>query len=49
MCIISVHSILTSVASAVGPSVKPSTSSTDFSFQNLVLGIYLNFQRQKSL
>jgi hypothetical protein len=31
---------------------KPSsvtTFSTDFSFQNLVSGIYLNFQRQKSL
>jgi hypothetical protein len=39
---------LTSVACAVGPSVT--TSPTDFSFQNLVfIGIYLNFQQQKSL
>jgi len=35
------------VACAVGPSVT--TFSTDFSFQNLVFGIYLNFQWQKSL
>jgi hypothetical protein len=31
---------------------KPSsvaTFSTDFSFQNLVFGIYLNFQQQKTL
>ncbi len=40
--------IHTSVACAFGPSVT--ASSTYFSFQNLVfLGIYLNFQRQKSL
>jgi hypothetical protein len=40
--------ICTSVACAVGPSVT--TSSTDFSFQNLVFFLnYLNFQRQKSL
>jgi len=39
--------ISASVACAVGPSVT--TSSTDFSFQNLVFwGIYLNFQQQKS-
>jgi hypothetical protein len=38
----------TSVACAIGPSVT--MSSTDFSFQNLgFLGIYLNFQQQKSL
>jgi hypothetical protein len=37
----------TSVACAVGPSVT--TSSTDFSFQNLIFGIYLNYQQQKSL
>ncbi len=38
----------TSVACAAGPSAT--TSSTDFSFQNLVfLIIYLNFQRKKSL
>ncbi len=36
-----------SVACAIGPSVF--TFSIDFSFQNLVLGIYLNFQGQKSL
>jgi hypothetical protein len=35
------------MACAVGPSVT--ASSTDFSFQNLVFWIYLNFQRQKSL
>jgi hypothetical protein len=35
------------VACAVGPSIT--TSSTDFSFQNPVFGIYLNFQSQKSL
>ncbi len=35
------------MACAVGPSVT--TFSTDFSFQNLVFGIYLNFQWQKSL
>jgi len=39
--------ILTSVACAICPSVT--MSSTDFSFQNLVFGIYLNFQQQKSL
>jgi hypothetical protein len=38
---------ITSVACAVGPSVA--TSSTDFSFQNLFFGIYLNFQQQKPL
>jgi hypothetical protein len=38
---------ITNVACAVGPSVT--TSSTDFSFQNFVFGIYLNFQWQKSL
>jgi hypothetical protein len=38
------------VANAVGPSVNLSTSSTDFSFpKTWFLGIYLNFQRQKSL
>jgi hypothetical protein len=35
------------VTCVVGPSVP--TFSTDFSFQNLVFGIYLNFQQQKSL
>jgi len=35
------------VACAIGPSVT--TFSTDFSFQNLVFGIYLNFQWHKSL
>jgi hypothetical protein len=39
--------MFTSVACAVDPSVT--TFSTDFSFQNLVFGIYLNFQQQKSL
>jgi len=34
------------VVCAIDPSVN--TSSTDFSFQNLVFGIYLNFQWQKS-
>jgi hypothetical protein len=37
----------TSVACAIGPSVT--TFSIDFSFQNLVIGIYLIFQQQKSL
>jgi hypothetical protein len=36
-----------SVACAIGPSVI--TSSIDFSLQNLVFGICLNFQRQKTL
>ncbi len=36
-----------SVARALGPSVT--TSSTDFSFQNLVFWNFWNFQRQKSL
>jgi hypothetical protein len=35
------------VACAVAPSVT--TSSTNFSFQTCFFGIYLNFQRQKSL
>ncbi len=35
------------MACAVGPSVT--TLSTNFSFQNLVFGIYLNFQWKKSL
>jgi hypothetical protein len=35
-----------SVACAVGPSVT--TSSTDFSFQNLIFGIYLNHPQHKS-
>ncbi len=39
--------VLTSVACAVGPSVT--TSSTDFPFKTWFFGIYLNFQRQKSL
>jgi hypothetical protein len=38
---------MTSVACAVGPSVT--TPSTDFSFKTWFFGIYLNFQRQKSL
>ncbi len=41
------HFNVTSVACAVGPNVI--TSLTDFSFQNLVFGIYLNFQSQKWL
>jgi hypothetical protein len=40
------HFIKTNVACAIGPSVT--AYSTDFSFQNLVFWIYLNFQRQKS-
>jgi len=37
----------TSVACAIGPS--STTSSIDFSFQNLVFRIYLNYQQQKSI
>ncbi len=47
MQILNAHLANTSVSCAVGPSVT--TSSTDFSFQNLFFGIYLNFQQQKSL
>jgi rRNA maturation endonuclease Nob1 len=32
-----------------GKQSSVTTFSTDFSFQNLVFGIYLNFQQQKSL
>jgi hypothetical protein len=40
-------SMVTSVACAVGPSVT--TFSTDFPSKTWFFGIYLNFQRQKSL